>query len=146
MKAFHFPLDSVLNWRETQSEREDEKLSRSLAELNRCELLKAKNDEARSTASKSQLQVGGVSGSDFRALGAYLLGLDVSADLLRGEVVKCQHRIQQQQALCLAARRAVKLLDLLKAKRKTAWLHEVDREAENAASENYLGRRARNLV
>ena len=145
MKPFHFPLDGVFRWRETQSEREDEKLSRLLAELNRFEVQKAENEQARVTASKSQLQSGDVSGSDFRAFGAYIAGLNMAAALLQTEVVKCTHRVKQQQASCVAARRAVKLLDLLRAKKEKAWQHEAELELETAAADSYLARRARNV-
>ena len=143
MKSFRFSLDPALQWRETKSEQEDEKLSRLLAELKRLELLALENEQARITASTSQFEAGHIPGSDVRALGTYLLGLEAQAAVLRGEIAKCKQRIERQQAACLVARRDVKLLDLLKAKQHKAWQYEVNRELETAAADNYLARIAR---
>jgi flagellar export protein FliJ len=143
MKSFRFSLDTALHWRETQLQLEDEKLSRLFAELERLQSRKAENEQARRAASKSQLQRGELPGSDYRAFGAYLVGLDFKADLLRAEVTTCSQRIEQQQSACIAARRAVKLLELLKEKQRKLWQREADLALETAATESHLARRVR---
>jgi flagellar export protein FliJ len=143
LKAFRFNLNAALHWRETQLQLEEEKLSRLLLELEQLQSRCADNERARSTASKSQLESRSHSGSDFAALAAYLVGLDLAADRLRAESNKIQQRVKEQQTSCIAAKRAVKLLDLLKEKRRKTWQHEVDVALETAATESHLARRVR---
>ena len=142
MKSVRFSLDTALRWRETQLQQEEERLSRLFSELDQLELRRVENEKAKGSAFKSQLQGGSLPGSDFHALAAYLVGLDVATDRLRADVMQCRQKLEQQQAACIAAKRAVKLLDVLKEKRKKTWQYEIDLALEAAATESHLSRRA----
>jgi hypothetical protein len=117
MPSFRFPLDRVLEWRQTR------------------------RAECEASGVKAELQVRAwtqVTGSDLEALGSFRLRVkEQEAELALKRAAQAK-KVQAQQAAMLEARRRCRLLDRLKEQRAEEWRTEENRALEAAASETYL--------
>ena len=140
MKRFEFTLERVLDLRRQQAEVERARLTTLTGKLNALEaeiraietqLLDAKADVKNGQSALSQ---------DFTALASF------ERHIRRKRAELQQHRdrvlaeIKQQQQKAAAADTRVKLLDKLKAKRRSEWQAEADKELETLAAESYVSR------
>ncbi|HYP15522.1 MAG TPA: hypothetical protein VEQ63_16460 [Bryobacteraceae bacterium] len=143
MKKFHFPLQSVLKWRELQETQEEARLAVLLASEARlmasANMLRAE----RTSTARTELAGSGLTGMDFRAAGAYLIGCAARIAQVEAELHQTRSQISKQRARCIDASRQVKLLDILREKQEAVWSREFDLHLEQSAAESYLARVAR---
>ncbi len=143
MKAFRFPLQRVLEWRNLQMRAEEEKLAglqHKLADLIR-------RDSAVTAAQlKSEQDVLGmqsIEGSVLRALAAFQLRVQAERASLKEAQGKCEKHIADQRQRLLKARKDSRVLEKLKEQRLKAWTYLGDREVEETAAESYISKWAR---
>jgi flagellar export protein FliJ len=143
VKAFHFSLQRVLEWRELQMRREEEKLSTLQNQL--AEVLHRENAlaVAQLNAEMKLLGQASVEGSEFRALAAFQLRIRGEKISLLASRRNIEEQIAEQRQRLLQARKDCKILDNLKDRRKKAWTYLSDRELENTAAESYISSWAR---
>ncbi len=143
MKAFHFPLQRVLDWRAVQLRAEEEKLSAIQNKL--AEVLHRENAllAAELNAEMGLLGKPSMEGSEFRALAAFQLRLRHERISLLASRRGYENLLAEQRKRLLKARKDCKTVENLKEKRKTAWTYQNDRELENTAAESYISRWAR---
>jgi len=143
MKAFQFPLQRVLEWRELQMRTEEEKLSTIQNKL--AEVLHRENalTAAQLNAEMNVLGRPVVEATEFRALAAFQLrirGEKVSLVAVRKNL---EIQISEQRKRLLKVRKDCKVLENLKERRKKAWTYLHDRELENTAAESFISNWAR---
>ena len=143
MKAFQFPLQRVLEWRELQMRTEEEKLSTIQNKL--AEVLHRENalTAAQLNAEMNVLGRPVVEATEFRALAAFQLrirGEKVSLVAVRRNL---EIQISEQRKRLLKVRKDCKVLENLKERRKKAWTYLHDRELENTAAESFISNWAR---
>jgi flagellar export protein FliJ len=140
MKAFHFPLQRVLDWRALQLRTQEEKLSVLQGKL--AEVLHRENAllVAELNAEMHLLGQASVEGSEFRALAAFQLRLRHERISLQASRNNYENLIAEQRTRLLKARKDCKTVENLKERRKTAWTYLSDRELENTAAESYISK------
>jgi flagellar export protein FliJ len=143
MKAFHFPLQRVLDWRALQLRTEEEKLSAIQNKL--AEVLHRENAllVAELNAEMNLLGKTSAEGSEFRALAAFQLRLRHERISLLASRRNYENLLAEQRKRLLKARKDCKTVENLKEIRKTAWKYLNDRELENTAAESYISKWAR---
>jgi flagellar export protein FliJ len=143
MKAFHFPLQRVLEWRELQTRQEEEKLStiqnKLAAVLHRENTLTA----AQLNAEMNLLGRPVVDATEFRALAAFQLRIRGEKVSLVATRRNLETQIAEQRKRLLKVRKDCKILENLKDRRKQAWTYLRERELENTAAESYISNWAR---
>jgi len=143
MKAFQFPLQRVLEYRELQMRTEEEKLSTIQNQL--AEVLHRENalTAAQLNAEMNLLGRPVVEATEFRALSAFQLRIRSEKVSLVAARKNLETQIAEQRKRLLKARKDCKILQNLKDRRKKAWTYLSDREIENIAAESYISNWAR---
>jgi len=143
MKAFRFPLQRVLEYRELQMRTEEEKLSTVQNQLE--EVLHRENalTAAQLNAEMSLLGRPLVEATEFRALSAFQLRIRSEKISLLAARANLETQIAEQRKRLLKVRKDCKILENLKDRRKKAWTYLSDREIENTAAESYISNWAR---
>ncbi len=140
MQTFHFPLDRVLAWRQTQAKLERQKIEPLVHEMGEL-AARAARLEASRLAAQGEIRRGGkVQGEDLAALDLFSRRLSREATTLSAAWRDLERRLAEQRAQYMEARRRCELLERLRSRRLAAWNQEWDREIENQAAENYLSR------
>jgi len=143
MNSFRFPLQKVLDWRQTQLELEEARFKQQLAAL---AALDAEHAALEAAGIKAEIQVrdwSALDGSDLAALGSFRLRVkqkEEQNDIRRRE---CRSHLEAQQSAMLEARRRCRLLERLKDRRRAEWQSAQDRELEQLASESFLAKWAK---
>lgn len=140
MKRFHFPLDRVLAWRNTQVELEQSKLAQMLAGereiVAQLTQLDAEAEQFREWIHKTSC----VSGADMAALEHSRHALEVRQTRLHSALQQARIKVSRQQT-CVAERsREAKLIQRLKERRFRVWTGEMAKELEQQAQDLYLAR------
>ena len=143
MRAFHFPLQRVLEYRELQMRTEEEKLSTIQNQL--AEVLHRENalTAAQLNAEMNLLGRAVVDAGEFRALSAFQLRIRSEKVSLLAARKSLEVQVSEQRKRLLKARKNCKILENLKEKRKKTWTYLSDREIENTAAESYISNWAR---
>jgi flagellar export protein FliJ len=143
MKAFQFPLQRVLEWRELQMRTEEEKLSTIQNKL--AEVLHRENalTAAQLNAEMNVLGRPLVEATEFRALAAFQLRIRGEKVSLIAARKNLELQIAEQRKRLLKARKDCKILENLKERRKKSWTYLHDREIENTAAESFISNWAR---
>ncbi len=140
MKAFRFPLDTVLDWRKTRLEAEEAALSRLAAERDRAEVEVRENREAGARAEREVMGAQEATAADLWALDGYRQAVTARARALEERVRAAEKQMAAQRGRVQEARRQCRLLENLKERRAAEWRQEADREVENFAGDSYLAR------
>jgi len=138
MTSFQFRLQKVLDWRRTRLELEEANYRRHAAILAEVDRQDAAVESAAQSAERQVRTWNPLAGLDLDALDAYRLhakGKRKELAATRAEAVK---RLAAQQAVMLEARRKLRLLERLKARRRAEWQAALDQETEQTAAECYL--------
>jgi len=143
MKAFRFPLQRVLEYRELQMRTEEEKLSTVQNQLE--EVLHRENalTAAQLNAEMNLLGQSLVEATEFRALSAFQLRIRSEKISLLAARKNLETQIAEQRKRLLKVLKDCKILENLKDRRKKAWTYLSDREIENTAAESYISSWAR---
>jgi flagellar FliJ protein len=140
VKRFVFRLESVLRWRRSLFEQEQNRLHALVAERDAI-LLRLKDlEELRQRAEQALLEAPAVTGSELAALEAYRRRLNLERARKQQELADCEARIEAQRQRVLEAQRRVRLLERLRERRFSEWEAELNRELEALAAESYLAR------
>jgi flagellar export protein FliJ len=140
MTTFTFRLEKVLRWRQTQLELEQFTLGRLVAECARWDATLKKLEDGRRAAETSAHSCGPVGGGYLAALAAYQKHIQHEKQICVERLRECAHKVEQQRARLLKARREFRLLEKLRQLRRAEWEIAVDREFEALAAEAYLAR------
>jgi flagellar biosynthesis chaperone FliJ len=140
MKPFRFRLEKVLAWRRTEMELEQYRTRRLAMELEETERSRAQLAVERTAAERAVLGAGSIDGAQLAAHGAYLARLVKRERELQQRRREQEQRLKQQHQLLMEARRRLRLLERLKARRQEEWLAEANRELEEFAAESHLAR------
>ncbi|MDP8988928.1 MAG: hypothetical protein M3N41_02450 [Acidobacteriota bacterium] len=143
MKAFQFPLQRVLEWRELHMRTEEERLSTIQNKL--AEVLHRENalTAAQLNAEMNVLGRPLVEATEFRALAAFQLRIRGEKVSLVAARRNLEIQIAEQRKRLLKVRKDCKVLEDLKERRKKAWTYLHERELENTAAESFLSNWAR---
>ena len=140
MRAFHFPLDRVIAWRQTQASLERQKIELLVREMGEL-AARAARLEASRLAAQGEIRRGGeVRGQDLAALELFNRRLTRETAALSAAWRDLERRLAEQRARYMEARRRCELLERLRGRRLAAWNRDWDREVETQAAENYLSR------
>ena len=140
MKAFHFPLDKVLDWRRIQLELEEARCKQQAASLAALDRQRA---EVEASGIRAEIQVrewSPIAAGDLSALGNFRLHVKLQESAIARRRFEAAQKLAEQQKLMLEARRRCRLLERLKDRRLTEWTAERDREVETIAAESFLAR------
>jgi flagellar export protein FliJ len=143
MKAFHFPLQRVLEYRALQMRTEEEKLATIQNQL--AEVLHRENALTASQLNAEMNLLGRsvVEATEFRALSAFQLRIRGEKVFLLAARKNLETQLAEQRKRLLKARKDCKILENLKERRKKVWTYLSDREIENTAAESYISNWAR---
>jgi flagellar export protein FliJ len=140
MKAFRFPLERVLDWRQVQVRAEEEKLA---ALQQRLELLIRRAHALTAAEHKSKLSVlnaPSVQGSDLHSLTAFQAQVQKERAALTLEAAQCEKRIALQRVRLLKVQKDFKILEKLRERRLEDWTYSYNREVENAAADAHISK------
>lgn len=143
MRRFVFRLESVLRWRRSRFELEQNRLRELAAERDRIRLRLRRLEEQRRRLEGELLASGTLSGAELAALEAWRLRQRVERARCEQALAEAERRVEAQREQALEARRRLRLLERLKERRYAEWQTEADREAEALAAECHLARRGR---
>ena len=138
MKAFHFSLQRVLEWRALQQRTEEEKLS-SLQQTLSALLMRDK--ELQTSLLKSELDLRArpsIPAFEIGALTGFRRRIELERKNLRTATFKVECEIDAQRKKLLQARRDYRILEKLRARKYAEWSYLNDREIENIAADAFL--------
>lgn len=140
MKRFHFPLETVLRWRETAVEQEEVKLQRLFTERQRI-IRTIEETRASGVAAEQSIRGRGeIVSTDLRSLAAFRLHIEERLRTLAQRLSDLAPLIEQQRRAVLEAERRFRLMVKLRERRQAEWRYEADRENEAFSQEAFLGR------
>jgi len=145
MNAFRFPLEKVLDWRRSELGVAEAKLQQLAAAVAAVDRARAELDAAGIREEALVRKWSPLSGSDLAALGGFRLHVRKRHAELAAERAACVGRLAAGRGAVLEARRRLRLLERLKARRWEAWRLARDKELEEMASESHLARWAGNV-
>ena len=143
MKAFHFPLERVLDGRQLQMRAEEEKMATLQHHL---ELLGRRAKALAAAALQSKLSVmkpASVQGSDLHALTSFQAQVKKEQAALAVETAQCERRVAVQRARLLKAQKDLKVLEKLRERRMGDWTYAYNREVEDAAADAHISKLVR---
>lgn len=140
MKRFHFPLDRVLQFRQTQARIEAQKLALLKVQLGKMEQVQKQMWSDLAEAQSSLAAEREVTGDDLMALGRYRHATRLqSAELDRRR--NQQRALIKEQAEQAALRgREAKLLEKLRERRLAGWQRDFNRELQSDAEDAYISK------
>jgi flagellar export protein FliJ len=141
VKRFEFRLARVRDLRKQQLEVEEAKLESLMAE--RAALVSELGRIEGEAAETRGTMRGGGAALELLAADRYLRHLAARRRQQEGRIAEWHRRAAAQREAVVGARRRLKLLESLEAKRLAEWKAEADREQESLSAELYLARRAR---
>ncbi len=140
MQPFHFRLEKVLAWRRTELEVEQFKMRRLASEMDAIDRSRAQVALERTTAEREVLRAASVKGNQLGVHAAFLVHLGSRERELARRREEQEQRMAVQHQRLLEARRRLRLLEELKARRRAEWAAELNRELETFAAEAHLAR------
>jgi flagellar export protein FliJ len=140
MKAFHFRLERVLEWRRTEFELEEHRLRETTAALDRLDEERGRLSAEMEAAEQALRSSDTVDGADLAAHSGYLLRLRWNAGALAGRRVPIERELATRQERLIEARRRLRIIEKYRERRLDAWEAALGREIEAFAGESYLAR------
>lgn len=140
MKKFTFPLERVLQWRETQVTIEEAKLEQLNVELRKIDTFEAHIRTEHAAEETAVLGARSATGADLAALEHYRKANVKQIEHLHRLRAECTRRIAAQMQEVARRRLDARLLEKLKHKRIAEWRAGFHRELEEQASEAYLAK------
>ena len=140
MTNFRFPLQKVLDWRQTQLELAEARLQEQIAALAAIDRAYAEMEAAGIRAEMEVRRWDPLAGRDLAALGRFRLLVQSREKQMAAQRTECQRELALRKTAMLEARRRCRLLERLKERRLAEWTLARDRELEEVASESYMAR------
>jgi flagellar export protein FliJ len=140
VKKFHFPLERVREWRETQARLEEAKLEKLNEERRAVE---ERMIELEREKSENETAVLGGESTDalaLRALDEYRRFAKFRRSTLAREREDADAKAAAQRSRIIEAQRRVRLLEKLKARKAKLWHVSLDKEIEEQAAEAFLAK------
>jgi len=138
MAKFQFSLEKVLRWRGVELTAEEAKLKALLQEQLHLQTQLAEVSAQRSKLISSLGAMPDLRGDDLRTLTACGLRLRRNAENLAQQLLRCSRELAKQRKSYSEAKRKVRLLEELKARRLAEWKYEEAALLEELASESFL--------
>lgn len=138
MARFEFSLEKVLRWRSVELTTEEAKLKALVQEQLHLQAQLAEVSAERSKLISSLGTIPDLRGDDLRTLTACGLRLRRTAESLAQQLLRCGRDLAKQRKKYGEAKRRVRLLEELKARRLQEWKYEEDAMLEDLASESFL--------
>ena len=145
MKAFHYSLEKVLEWRRSELEVAESKFQQLTAAVAAVDREIAELAAAGGRAETLVRDGSPVCGRDLAALGSFRLYVRKLNRELGAKRVECAGRVAAGRSAMLEARRRFRLLERLKERRFEDWRLARDKELEELAAESYVARWAGRL-
>jgi flagellar export protein FliJ len=145
MKAFHFPLGRVLDWRRREAEVEKMKLRELLRVLHQLEAARRELQRSREEARREVAAAEGCDAAQLWTLAAYLRRSESEEAALAERIETSLVQVTAQQQRHTEAERRCKLLEKLKHSSHSAWQAEFGRELEAFAGEAFLAQWSKQL-
>jgi flagellar export protein FliJ len=141
---FHFPLATVLRYRESIEQRERLALEKIQQEIAGVELQIRQTNDARSVASENRIAglSQGTSAAEMQAGYEYQKTLEQLSEILRARLQDSKKKWQQQLVTYEAARRNRETLDNLREKQHEVYNREQAKREQAAADDLFLSRRS----
>lgn len=137
MKAFSFPLDHVLRWREVQVTLQESRLAAAAARLAEIRVsLEARNRELSAAAASIATQTS----ADFAAYADFRQRTRARIRDLESQIQVAQQSVTLETTHLVEANQKRKLIANLKDKAQAGWHHAFDRELSAFADEAFLNR------
>jgi flagellar biosynthesis chaperone FliJ len=143
MKKFHFPLDRVLSWRQTQVRLAEAELGRLRAERTALDRQRAALTAATEEARREIAASAATTSAELAALEHYRRASAVQVTRCEQASLRLDAAIVQQTQIVLERTRQARLLEKLRETRLAGWKAAAGREIDQLAEESYLARLAR---
>jgi hypothetical protein len=140
LKAFHFSLERVLEWRASQLLIEEAELRRLSEQASALELSAASLEQSRLASEDKVRHASYVDGWDLKALEAYRRQTQKQREVLQARLKEALKLVVAQREKLLAARREHRLIEKLRERRLVEWTTESNKEIEQNAAESYLAK------
>jgi flagellar export protein FliJ len=146
MKTFRFPLQKALELRDMQLGLEEAKFQKAAATVAAADREREALLAIRADAEAEVRGAPTVAGEDLASLSAFQRHAEMQEKRILAHRAQCVTAMEAQRAVMLEARRALRLLERLKDKRKAEWNLEAAKEIEEMASESYLAQWSRDAA
>jgi flagellar export protein FliJ len=143
MQRFSFPLDSAMELRRVQFEREQARLAELQRELRSYEQAWQHLETEKQAAEQALQTQAVVPAGELAALDQFRNQTERRKRGWESRIASCRTTIAEQSTRVQEAQRAFRLLEVLKQRRRDAWQKDYDREQENLAAELHLAKQAR---
>lgn len=140
MKKFHFPLERVLDWRQTQGRLEEAKLEQLYHQARGLEARQQELVQERVASEKAVLAGPSTTGLQLAALGDFRRFITARHKVLEQQRTECAQKTAAQIQVLMAKRREIRLLERLREQRLDRWSAELEREIGAQADEAFLAR------
>ena len=144
MNKFNFRFDTVLKWRDNQTQIEELKLDDLLQERTSIREQLENSLHEREDVEAQIRSTSDTRGRDLGALSAYQRAQDLVAARIAGKLANLDSAITEQRQTVMSARQNARLLDRLKTRDKDLWQANLARQEETTASELFLASTVRN--
>lgn len=138
MKRFEFPLQRVLDLRNTQLALEESRVRQQSAALADLDRQRAQAQASARSAEEDVRSSPTVEGQDLAALGEYRVRMQARERQIVQQRVEAEKKLAELQAAMTEARRRCRLLERLKERKKEEWQAARDKELEELASDAFL--------
>jgi hypothetical protein len=142
MTTFQFPLQRVLDWRQTQLRIEEAKLRQHAAAIAQLDITRDLLRSSAATAETGVRSEAAIAGTDLAALGNFREHTREQQRKIAAQRATQARQMAEQQIVVTEARRRARLLEKLRERRRHDWQTSTDRELENLAAEAHLARRS----
>ena len=138
MKSFRFRLERVLSWRGAQLTVAETKAQQLLGGLRTTNEAMANVVERRAAAQAAVGRAASVSGAELGAFEASRVWAIREEQRLAARSLVLRHSIEVQNRCVTEARRGVKLIERLKARKHESWKAGADHELDDLAAESAI--------
>jgi hypothetical protein len=138
MKSFRFRLERVLSWRGAQLTVAETKAQQLLGGLRTTNEAMADVVERRAAAQAAVGQAASLSGAELGAFEASRVWAIREEQRLAARSLVLRHSIEVQNRCVTEARREVKLIERLKARKHESWKAGADHELDDLAAESAI--------
>jgi flagellar export protein FliJ len=143
MTTFHFRLQRVLEFRNTQFQLAESECHRAAARLRSIQAQQAALAARKSETRKAFANLPEVVGRDLLPLPDWYQWTEKAADRLGRLEQTAMGELQKRRDALIASRRKVRLLEKLREKRQEEWQEKFDREIEELAADSTNSRYVR---
>jgi hypothetical protein len=135
VKAFQFPLERVLSWRQTEQTMAEAALARLLGEQRSTQQARADLQTGRVTAQVTVARAPSSQGTELDKLDRLRMWTVREDGRLSTRLQELQKAVEDQKRVVANAARNVRMLERLRTRRHSEWKAEMDHEMETLTGE-----------